>query len=115
MYYAKTVVTTSWFDDLFQSDKVPQPDWGRLGLWVPRPHYAEKVYLSMTCKPSRSECLLFPMLLDRTRITAREAIQIIGDPKHVKDIKTQEDVANFVRVMAKFHLKLPSLLEFPPV
>jgi hypothetical protein len=37
----------------FQQSRVPQADWLRLGLYLPRPRYTDRIYFSHKCLPNK--------------------------------------------------------------
>ena len=83
---------------LIQAEKVPQSDWERMGLWVPRPNYSEHKYYSLTCTPTKGENRLFYTLMKRTRVSIREAVHMIVNPKDAKLLRTDKGLDSYIRV-----------------
>ena len=42
-----------------QSRDIPRSDWLSLGLWEPMPNYTDRVYYSITCRPTKGETRIF--------------------------------------------------------
>ncbi|XP_050401529.1 uncharacterized protein LOC126818261 isoform X2 [Patella vulgata] len=57
-----------------ESNKVPQSDWLRLGLWQPRPKYSDRVYYSMKCVPLKGENKMLHGMMKRPKIPTRDAV-----------------------------------------
>ncbi|XP_077980871.1 uncharacterized protein LOC144436074 isoform X3 [Glandiceps talaboti] len=91
-----------------ESDRVPEADWARFGLMVPRPLYADGLYLSMTCDPTRGEKQMFHTQLRRKLVRQREVISLIGDGRE-KKLRTDKNIVQWISA------QLTRLMDVPPL
>ena len=82
---------------VWQSSKVSQSDWARLGLWHPRPKYSDRVYMSDKCTPLRGETKLFHAMIRRRPITVRESVALNAQAKD-SFLRSDKNMEQYVRV-----------------
>ncbi|XP_070562570.1 uncharacterized protein [Ptychodera flava] len=91
-----------------EADRVPESDWPRFGLLVPRPLYADGVYLSMECEPSRGEKQMFHTQIRRKMVRQRDVISLIGDGRERK-LRTDKNISQWIGA------QLTRLMDVPPL
>ncbi|PAA84032.1 hypothetical protein BOX15_Mlig013049g2 [Macrostomum lignano] len=69
--------------------QVPEYDWRRLGLQKPKPYYSDRVYYSLTCKPSIGESKILHAHSRRPKTTVREIMSEIAGRK-LETVKESE-------------------------
>ncbi|XP_074643635.1 uncharacterized protein LOC141900574 isoform X3 [Tubulanus polymorphus] len=75
-------------------DKIPEKDWARYGLWVPRPRYSDRVYLSRKCEPTRGERMIFKAMLRRPQVSIAEAVEFLSGKKITGELKIEQFMRN---------------------
>lgn len=79
-----------------ESSKVPQAEWGRLGLWHPRPKYSDRIYISNKCVPMRGETKLFHAMIRRRPITVRESVAMNAKAKD-SFLRSDKNMEQYIR------------------
>ncbi|XP_078575992.1 uncharacterized protein LOC144861823 isoform X4 [Branchiostoma floridae x Branchiostoma japonicum] len=79
-----------------EAERVPQIDWPRLGLSVPKPAYSEGVYFSNKCTPTRGESQLFHAMGDRNVVLIRHCLSVISDGQEQR-LKTDKATEQWIR------------------
>ncbi|XP_066298686.1 uncharacterized protein [Branchiostoma lanceolatum] len=79
-----------------EAERVPQVDWPRLGLSVPKPAYSEGVYYSTKCTPTRGESQLFHAMGDRNVVLIRHCLGVISDGQEQR-LKTDKATEQWIR------------------
>lgn len=81
----------------FQQSRVPQADWLRLGLYLPRPRYTDRIYFSHKCLPNKGESKLFHSMMKRPSISMREAVAKLAKAKE-SFYRSDKNIEEYIRV-----------------
>nr|XP_015210948.1 PREDICTED: coiled-coil domain-containing protein 17 [Lepisosteus oculatus] len=75
---------------------VPEADWERLGLFLPRPGYSDGGYYSHSAKPSQGEACLLSAMSNRSVVLVREIVFLIAGSQGA-ELKSDTEIHGWIR------------------
>ncbi|CAG2196380.1 unnamed protein product [Mytilus edulis] len=79
-----------------EQSKVPETDWLRLGLHIPRPRYTDRIYYSSKCLPTKGESRLFHSMMKRPSIPMRDAVAKLAKAKE-SFYRSDKNIEEYIR------------------
>ncbi|XP_052098307.1 uncharacterized protein LOC127733070 isoform X1 [Mytilus californianus] len=79
-----------------EQSKVPETDWLRLGLYIPRPRYTDRIYYSSKCLPTKGESRLFHSMMKRPSISMRDAVAKLAKAKE-SFYRSDKNIEEYIR------------------
>ncbi|XP_035270927.1 uncharacterized protein ccdc17 isoform X3 [Anguilla anguilla] len=77
--------------------QVPEADWGKLGLLLPRPGYSEGGYYSSSARPTPGEASLQSAMSHRSVVLVREIASLIAGTTWGAEPKSDEEISDWIR------------------
>ncbi|KAJ8376289.1 hypothetical protein SKAU_G00068690 [Synaphobranchus kaupii] len=77
--------------------QVPEPDWGKLGLLLPRPSYSEGGYYSSSARPTPGEASLQSAMSHRSVVLVREIASIIAGTTWGAEPKSDAEISDWIK------------------
>ncbi|KAJ8392508.1 hypothetical protein AAFF_G00073860 [Aldrovandia affinis] len=77
--------------------QVPEADWGKLGLLLPRPRYSEGGYYSSSARPTLGEASLQAAMSQRSVVLVREIASLIAGTTWGDDPKSDAEISDWIK------------------